>query len=671
MTRNFYIPVSSFSFPELVSAEAISPTAGDIAGVFVGRGSYPTRTTGGIPVNPVGDLLIVYSNPVTWLYKEGSVMDYPLVIKVPDSVLDSGEMIKLPLTSLPTGVEAWAYPKTIFFPNDGSVRYMFRTDEEMLQQLQRLTSFQEVKDIQLIKDSSDSFADLRGIVHVLPDCVAEEIRVEVSRLNLTLANKAADLQLECRTGACLGYKIGFESRYVSRDSLSADSLLSSIRIKDKNAFDKASRILHSIHIMQKNLADLANDFGEVDYAPCPVLFKSYFRYNGRHCVDRWNSFEPILQKCVDFIASFPPERWNWFGNEERFAFMRDLWNDVLRPQLAGRTQDEIDAMRNEVEAICRHFKSPNALGVEPKELHSPLIQALYIVLRCSGAVKTLLSELSDAKRPEYCLALYGALKGYAYFSRLLVPERIRRVPTHVSREDILEIVRLLKGEGDPARIWNRVIQAVDKAMSLEMERQSSKAFLYILNNLIPRTDEVYKRIKLALDKDSTEYDYIGFKAHIRKVLDNVEMVTDEQKNAVMLAIELEDKRRDPVAFKYILDDCLREGGKDEAYRRLARQLVERLDLWYGGMPSDIEDIKVPEPTEERSGADGNIANVESQDIDLFGNPVVANGKHSVKSSMSSKGTAKQMTSPKGEKKRIPVGQVEEKLREGWTMGWKK
>lgn len=627
MTSHYYLPISSFSFPELMSAEAISPTAGDVAGVFVGRGSFPTRTTGDIPVNPIEDLLIVYSKPVVWGYTDGNVMDYPLVIEFPVSAFDEQRLAKLALPSMPPDIDVWAYPKTVFFPCDGSVRYLFRTDEEMLQQIQRLSPFQEVKDIALVKDSCESFEDLRESPQELPDCIGDEIRKEVSRLGIALVDKTDDLRMECRTGACLGYRIGNEEERITRDMTSAEALLNTI--SDKGKFDSASRMMHSIRVMLKNFAHLVAPYVKVDYEPIPSAFKSYFRYNGRQCIEHWPHLEQILQRCVDFIASYPPEKWNWYGNEERFVFMRDVWNEVLMPQLEGRPREEIDAMRKEVEAVCRHFRSPNALGVDAKDLHSPLVQAFYIALKSSGETKALSSkELMVAKRPDYCLALYGALKGYAYFSRLLIPERIKRVPTRVSREDILTVVSAVKGRGGSGNNWRRIIKAVNEAMKLEMERQSAKAFLYILNNLMPRNERVYKCIERALRNDSTEYDYVGFRARIRKILDETDAVTEEQRNIVLLAVELEDKRRDPVAFKYILDDCIREGGKGEEYRREAQRLMDRLDLLYGGEPSDIEDLPekpVEEPRNTITVVDDTIDN-KLGERDLFGNEIPVKSK---------------------------------------------
>jgi hypothetical protein len=447
MDKTYYVPVSSSVFPELASAEAVSSTAGDIAGVFTGRRSYPTKTTGDIPVNPVDDLLIVYSEPVTWKYRESSVMDYPLVIKLPEAFLDASLLVKLEIPSLPQGISAWAYSRTVFLQNDGSARFLFRTEEEMSQQIHYLSPFQEVKDLALVKDSCESFEGARIQPAELPDGIADEIRSEVSRLGLSPVGIERDLKTECRTGACLGYAIG---HYISnvRSPESAGSIIK--RIRDKCSSEEATRILDDIRAMQRKLVQIAMDSCDIDYAPCEIMLKPFFRHIGRAFADDWAHLDHILRRCVDFIAAYSPAKWNWYGNDERSDFMRNLWNDVLKDDLDHEKAKEIiiDAMRQEIANVCRHFKSPNAMGIGVKGIHSPLIQSLYIVLECNGDANILDRMSKNARRPDYCLALYGAFKGYSYFPRTLIPERLVRTSANVPREDIPHAVSY---EGDGCR----------------------------------------------------------------------------------------------------------------------------------------------------------------------------------------------------------------------------
>lgn len=430
MGNFLYVPVSALVFPEIASAEALSPTMGDVAGCFVGRGSYPTRTSGDIPVNPVKDMLILYSHPVTWNYRDGNVMDYPCIIKIPWEILDVTALTELKLNALQEGISAWAYSKSIFFTNDGRVRYLFRSDEEIVQQIQRLSPFQEAKNLGMIRDSCISFEDLQETVRRLPDSVEEEIHHEITVKGLVLTRFDDDLRTEIRTGACLGYLIGrvpdsIGSRGGARR---AEELLNNIR--DKVAYAKAERLLSDIRIMQQDFAKLVTASGSHDYAPRGITFTVFFRYKGRESLKDWTSLNPMLRKCVDFIAGYPRTNWNWYGNEERFTFMRALWNEVLKPSAESEQPSAVETLRKDAQNICQHFKSPNTVGLDVESIASPLLQAFYVTLQSSGDPVSFNRESRNARRRDYCLALFGAFKGYSYLPRTLVPERMGKPQTN-------------------------------------------------------------------------------------------------------------------------------------------------------------------------------------------------------------------------------------------------
>lgn len=417
MGNDYYIPISSLVFPELASAEAISPTKRDIFGLFVGRNSYPTKTTGPIPVNPLEDVLIVYSKPVTWKYTGGSVMDYPLIIKVPESLFDKEALKELSLSSLPQGIAAWAYPKTVFFGRSGIVRYLFRSDEEMYQQIQRLSPYHEVKVYSFIKNLCESFETLKFSPVVLSDDIKEEICESVSRLGLSIPDRNTEIQTECRTGACLGYDIGqFTPSGIRVDSPLKDA-------ESREAVDRAKRILCSEY---EKLCGCK----KIDYSSYSIVLEKCFLYKGRTTVHDWEGIDSVLRAVVDFTATYPAEKWNWTGNVERLEFTQTLWNKVLKGEFDREEANSeiIDEMRKEVFRICTYFRSPNSFRLVAKDIKSPILQTLFIVLQCEGEAEKLSEMLKEARRRDYCLALYGALKGYAYFSRIFIPKQLKLAP---------------------------------------------------------------------------------------------------------------------------------------------------------------------------------------------------------------------------------------------------
>lgn len=437
MDKNFFLPVSSFVFPELASAEAVSPTRGDVAGVFVGRGSCSTKTSGELPVNPVDDLLILYSEPVTWKYKAGRVMDYPLVIEIPESLIDLAALSELEPLFLPEGLCAWAYSRTIFFPNNGSVKYLFRSTEEMHQQLDRLSSFQEVKNLALINTSCMPFEKIGRAVLELPDSLAEEIRREILTKGISLTKYEEDLQKEVRAGACLGFSIASIPDAVSNGKKidRAENFLT--KIGESGNLAKAKNIYQRIIALQHEFAEIVSRGAPYDYGSHEITFKAFFRYDGRDVAKDWNRLDPILRMCVDFIAAYPRKVWNWYGNEERLEFMKRLWNEVLGPCVKADKPDAMDAMRKDVASICSHFKSPNAGSLDPELIASPLLQSLYIVLLTSGDPRAFIGGLKNAKRRDICFCIYGALKGYSYFPRTLIPERLSRAKISKNQKDFI------------------------------------------------------------------------------------------------------------------------------------------------------------------------------------------------------------------------------------------
>lgn len=481
MNKHFFMPLSAYSFPELASAEAISPTAGDVTGAFIGRRNR-TKTSGDIPVNPCENLLILYSKPVSWEYKEGAIMDYPLVVRISEESIDADSLLPLTLPTLQQkGISAWAYSKTIFYRSAESVGYLFRSEKEKTQLLQSLSSYQEVKNIKAIKKVVGLWSSYDEVV-VLPDDIQNEITQEAERKGHLSSSRQECLRDEIRTGACLGYDIA-----KMPTTKSAKGLLNDIH--DSSAKDKArkrlrpimwisrflrdiedwirfllrdtQRIEHQIQELQQELQDKKNQLEEkrrkkrseeqkrfkqqrafaavateqsdIDWHLDETTsedgglnggrFKAYYRYVGRKVLQKWENMEPILQNTVDFIAAYPPDKWNWVGNKERIDFITELWNNALFPSLCEtQNEDVIKKMRGEVAIICNHFKSPNDHGLEIVDIKSGLLQALYVVLECAGDMGMLKMGMEKVKRRDQCLALYGAFKGYAYFPRQLLPE---------------------------------------------------------------------------------------------------------------------------------------------------------------------------------------------------------------------------------------------------------
>lgn len=118
----------------------------------------------------------------------------------------------------------------------------------------------------------------------------------------------------------------------------------------------------------------------------------------------------------------------------------ELWNAVVRPNLEGQEDSAIDKTKMEVVKVCNHFDNPNGKRLEVSDIKSKFIQALYVALLCEGKWEELHELMRNVKCRDYCLALYGAFKGYAYFPRTLLPEIAHQISSPVEEPAAIDVV---------------------------------------------------------------------------------------------------------------------------------------------------------------------------------------------------------------------------------------
>ena len=122
---------------------------------------------------------------------------------------------------------------------------------------------------------------------------------------------------------------------------------------------------------------------------------------------------------------------------------------------------------------------------------------------------------------------------------------------------------------------SQVIRAIDQAIILEDAVQSPKAFMYIADNVIGKSTNVYKALKNAHFEDD-EHDYTpeSFRDKVYSIIDSSLPKSKPQRKETLdrinLIIQLEAKRQDATAFLYILDNLLKPS--DAAYKRIVKLL---------------------------------------------------------------------------------------------------
>lgn len=122
---------------------------------------------------------------------------------------------------------------------------------------------------------------------------------------------------------------------------------------------------------------------------------------------------------------------------------------------------------------------------------------------------------------------------------------------------------------------SKVISAVDQAIFLEDAVQSPKAFMYIADNIIGKSTNVYKALKNAhFEDDEHNYTLDSFKDKIYSIIESSLPKAKSQRKETIekinMIIQLEAKRQDATAFLYILDNLLKP--TDAAYKRIVELL---------------------------------------------------------------------------------------------------
>lgn len=121
----------------------------------------------------------------------------------------------------------------------------------------------------------------------------------------------------------------------------------------------------------------------------------------------------------------------------------------------------------------------------------------------------------------------------------------------------------------------QIISAINQAAILEDAVQSPKAFMYIADNVIGKSTNVYKALKNAhFEDDKNNYTPESFREKVYSIIESslpkAKSQRKETVNKINLIIQLEAKRQDATAFLYILDNLLKP--TDAAYKRILELL---------------------------------------------------------------------------------------------------
>lgn len=365
----YYFPTTTLNFDSIVSSQVIAP-----AGMYRQDTLWWNRFES--ILGQRRDALVLFSKIPIWAIDDPDRDNYPLVIEFDESVFKAiaGEEL-----ALGKGLKALVITVPIAFAAQdverGNVRFFFRTPEEMDRMLNKVSvGVCECKVMPSIRlDSPEAFSFLslnaRGTTFRLSS-VEKRLDAALSRISTAedLGYSRESVREERERGAALGYRVG---RYVK--SLRFGSFVDAFRIP--------------------------LSYPEWKDGVLPRPFASV----------------------LDNLCARPAQE-AWNPNREAIvAFCRDRWIDCFE----GNEIEEGNLLHKSFQSIEAHLLSPE-VEYRFANWKDPCMQAFAAFLECGdqAAKYPRYAKSPLLKSPEYLFALYGALVGYTFFSRVLLDNKM-------------------------------------------------------------------------------------------------------------------------------------------------------------------------------------------------------------------------------------------------------
>jgi len=266
-------------------------------------------------------------------------------------------------------------------------------------------------------------------------------------------------------------------------------------------------------------------------------------------------------------------------NEEEFALVRDYLN-ALNKNLNSYEQFNINGTDVEdlkaFAAFCQKGDTDDYGKLEDHMIKSE-IGSLHKGFALAGIVfgyadmpKTFTASLTYDSNKDFIKSVYKSLTNHMgvdisnITSDVKIADKDLSAPTNPKLYD--EIKDVLR----PLNLPDATRRKIEDAIEVEQRQYNPQALWEILNNLLSRGTVVYKKYQKFFNDHPESYpDYKSFRDDIRHIYSQLDkrQKKDEYWKAIEVALELEAKVGDPLAFMTILDDHL--STKDKAYRVLA------------------------------------------------------------------------------------------------------
>lgn len=365
----YYFPTTTLNFDGILSSQLISP-----AGMYRPDTLWWNRFEAILGQRK--DSIVLYNRIPVWDIDDPDRDNYPLVVEMDKVLPESAKQEFVLEKSLKAVVVTVPIAFSAFDLEQGKVRFFFRnTNEKNRMLVKASTSVAECKIVSSMR------TDVAGAFTVVPKVKTVSLQKASEKLAQLLAEvpdietleyPMALIREEREHGAELGYQVG---RYAK--SLRSGTFIDAFR------------------------SPLS--YGEWEKGVLPEPFAAILHHFCTRPLLPWN---PNRAAIVEFC--------------------RDRWGDCFKgKKVAGKDVLEGTPLHVSLQAIARHWASPEESYRISSE-RNPYMQAFAAFLECGTQAEKYPRFVKEPilAKPEYLLALYGALVGYTSFSRVLLDNRM-------------------------------------------------------------------------------------------------------------------------------------------------------------------------------------------------------------------------------------------------------
>lgn len=268
-----------------------------------------------------------------------------------------------------------------------------------------------------------------------------------------------------------------------------------------------------------------------------------------------------------------------FVGEEKFSIVRDYLNS-LNKNLKSYIEFDINSYEDEdfraYAAFCQKG-TPDDFGKLEDYLINSEIPLLHKSLAIAGMVfgyadmpKTFTECFTHDLNHAFIKTHYRNLAQCIGINISHIPADIIEIkdkdltaPVNPKlREEIYNVLA-------DSKVSDKTKKKIDRAIEVESRQFDSEAFILILNNLIDKKTNIYRRLKEELLKKHNAYSsHSDFRDEIRRIYSSMGSRSQKPEywTSIERALELEAKIGDPIAFMSILDDYLSPTTKE--YKKL-------------------------------------------------------------------------------------------------------